>query len=199
MAHFKFADYFLENIRDHQQTIGSIAVLQTMIEKAVSEMTNSLNAGQKLIFCGNGGSAADSQHLAAEFTGRFTAERKPLAALALTTDSSALTCIGNDYSFDDVFSRQLAALGKSGDTLVAISTSGNSANVVKAVQVAKEMGIYTIGMLGKDGGKLSSLCHLNLLVPSTNTARIQEAHILIGHILCGAVERSLGLINYKTL
>ena len=151
------------------------------------------------MFCGNGGSAADSQHLAAEFTGRFTAERKPLAALALTTDSSALTCIGNDYSFDDVFSRQLAALGKSGDTLVAISTSGNSANVVKAVQVAKEMGIYTIGMLGKDGGKLSSLCHLNLLVPSTNTARIQEAHILIGHILCGAVERSLGLVNNKNL
>ena len=184
---------------DHQQTIGSIAVLQNMIEKAVSEMTNSLNAGQKLMFCGNGGSAADSQHLAAEFTGRFTAERKPLAALALTTDSSALTCIGNDYSFDDVFSRQLAALGKSGDTLVAISTSGNSANVVKAVQVAKEMGIYTIGMLGKDGGKLSSLCHLNLLVPSTNTARIQEAHILIGHILCGAVERSLGLVNNKNL
>jgi D-sedoheptulose 7-phosphate isomerase len=199
MAHFKFADYFSENIMDHQQTIGSIAVLQTMIEKAVSEMTCSLNAGQKLIFCGNGGSAADSQHLAAEFTGRFTAERKPLAALALTTDSSALTCIGNDYSFDDVFSRQLAALGKSGDTLVAISTSGNSANVVKAVQVAKEMGIYTIGMLGKDGGKLSSLCHLNILVPSTNTARIQEAHILIGHILCGAVERSLGLVNNKNL
>jgi D-sedoheptulose 7-phosphate isomerase len=170
-----------------------------MIEKAVSEMTNSLNAGQKLIFCGNGGSAADSQHLAAEFTGRFTAERKPLAALALTTDSSALTCIGNDYSFDDVFSRQLAALGKSGDTLVAISTSGNSANVVKAVQVAKEMGIYTIGMLGKDGGKLSAMCNLNLLVPSTNTARIQEAHILIGHILCGAVERRLGLVNNKTL
>jgi D-sedoheptulose 7-phosphate isomerase len=199
MAHFKFADYFSENIMDHQQTIGSIAALQTMIEKAVSEMTCSLNAGQKLIFCGNGGSAADSQHLAAEFTGRFTAERKPLAALALTTDSSALTCISNDYSFDDVFSRQLAALGKSGDTLVAISTSGNSANVVKAVQVAKEMGIYTIGMLGKDGGKLSALCHLNLLVPSSNTARIQEAHILIGHILCGAVERSLGLINNKTL
>ena len=199
MAHFKIADYFSENIMDHQQTISSIAVLQNMIEKAVSEMTNSLNAGKKLIFCGNGGSAADSQHLAAEFTGRFTAERKPLAALALTTDSSALTCIGNDYSFDDVFSRQLAALGKSGDTLVAISTSGNSANVVKAVQVAKEMGIYTIGMLGKDGGKLSSLCHLNLLVPSTNTARIQEAHILIGHILCGAVERSLGLVNNKNL
>ena len=194
MAQFEFSEYFEKNISEHQRTIHAISQLKDGVEKAVDQLSKCLNSGHKLIFCGNGGSAADSQHLAAEFTGRFSAERKPLAALSLTTDSSALTCISNDYSFEDVFSRQLLALGRPGDTLIAISTSGNSSNVVKAVRAAQDIGIYTIGLLGKDGGILNGLCDLSLVVPSTNTARVQEAHILLGHIFCGAVERKLDLL-----
>lgn len=145
------------------------------------------------MFCGNGGSAADSQHLAAEFTGRFIKDRKPLPALALSTDTSALTCIGNDCSFDDIFVRQVQALGKSGDCLIGISTLGNSANVISTIKACKSLGITTIELLGRDGGKLKNLCDLSVVVPSDVTARIQEAHILIGHTICGAVEQSLGL------
>ena len=147
------------------------------------------------MLCGNGGSAADSQHLAAEFTGRFSKDRPPIAAVALSTDTSALTCIGNDYSFNDIFARQVQALGKAGDCLIAISTSGNSANVLAAVAAAKSLGISTIGLLGRDGGKLKSQCDISIVVPSQVTARIQEAHILIGHSLCGAVELKLGLVS----
>jgi len=146
------------------------------------------------MLCGNGGSAADSQHLAAEFTGRFILDRKPLAALALSTDSSALTCIGNDYSFEEVFSRQVFGLGQNGDCLIGISTSGNSKNVIRAVQSANELGMHTIGLLGRDGGELASLCEISIIVPSKVTARIQEAHILIGHTICGAVEQTLGVV-----
>lgn len=149
---------------------------------------------KKLIICGNGGSAADSQHIAAEFTGRFIKDRPPIAVLALSTDTSALTCISNDYSFAEVFSRQLRALGQAEDCLLAISTSGNSENVIQAVLAAKEMRIKTIGLLGRDGGRLKDLCDCAIVVPSEITARIQEAHILIGHSICGSVEVGLGLV-----
>jgi D-sedoheptulose 7-phosphate isomerase len=136
----------------------------------------------------------DCQHLAAELTGRFIKDRKPLAAMALTTDTSALTCIGNDYAFEDVFQRQVLGLGRAGDCLIAISTSGNSKNVIQAVKAARSLGMHSIGLLGHDGGALHALCDHSILVPSTTTARIQEAHILIGHTLCGMVETSLGLV-----
>ncbi len=142
----------------------------------------------KILLCGNGGSAADCQHIAAEFTNRFMLERPPLPAVALTTDTSALTAIGNDYSFDEVFDKQLRALGRKGDALIAISTSGNSANVVKAIETARELGIMVIGLTGKDGGTMKSLCDHILIVRSENTALIQEVHITIGHILCRLVD-----------
>ena len=184
---------FLHNLRQHLALFQQLDALAPSIDQASQLIAERMRAGGKLMICGNGGSAADSQHIAAEFTGRFIEDRKPLAALALSTDSSALTCIGNDYSFAEVFSRQVGGLGRSGDCLIGISTSGNSANVIRAVEVAREMGITTIGLLGRDGGKLAALCDQSIIVPSQITARIQEAHILVGHTICGAVEQLLGL------
>jgi D-sedoheptulose 7-phosphate isomerase len=155
-------------------------------------MSEALRSGGKLMFCGNGGSAADSQHLAAELTGRFVNDRRPLAAIALSTDGSALTCIANDYAFEQVFERQVRGLGRAGDVLVAISTSGNSANVLRAAQAARELGLSVVGLLGRDGGQLKPLCDVAVVVPSDTTARIQEAHIFIGHALCALVEQTLG-------
>jgi len=148
-----------------------------------------LESGRKLLLFGNGGSAADAQHIAAEFVGRFVHERRALAALALTTNTSILTAVANDYGYEQVFARQIQAMGKAGDLAIGISTSGNSGNVCVAATVAKAMGLTTIGLTGCDGGLLASIvdCHLN--VPSRNTARIQEVHILIGHILCELVEK----------
>ena len=145
------------------------------------------------MFCGNGGSAADSQHLAAELTGRFIKDRRPLAAVALSTDTSALTCIGNDYSFDEVFARQVAGLGRKEDLLIGISTSVNSGNVIRAVEEAQKLGMQTLGLLGRDGGKLHGMCTHSIVVPHSVTARIQECHILIGHTLCGLIEQELCL------
>jgi D-sedoheptulose 7-phosphate isomerase len=145
------------------------------------------------MFCGNGGSAADSQHLAAEFTGRFVRDRRPLAAIALSTDTSALTSIANDYAFEEIFERQVDALGRPGDCLVGISTSGNSGNVLRAFAAARRHGMTTIGLLGRDGGRLAPLSDVRIVVPSITTARIQEAHIFIGHNLCALVERGLGV------
>ncbi|GAU09182.1 D-sedoheptulose 7-phosphate isomerase [Desulfoplanes formicivorans] len=142
----------------------------------------------KILLCGNGGSAADCQHIAAEFTNRFLLERPPLPALSLTTDTSALTAIGNDYGFDQVFEKQLRALGRTGDVLVAISTSGNSANIVNAVQAAREMGIVVVGLSGRDGGAMAPLCDYLLLVEDRNTPLIQEIHIAAGHLLCRLVD-----------
>jgi D-sedoheptulose 7-phosphate isomerase len=161
------------------------------LEKMVEKITECLERGNKILICGNGGSAADSQHFAAELVGRFKLERKGLPAIALTTDTSILTAIGNDYGFDQIFERQVEALGKEGDILVGISTSGNSENVIRAVKKAKEIGIYTIGLLGKSGGKLKDLVDLSLVVPSNNTPRIQECHVLIYHIVCEEVEKRL--------
>jgi D-sedoheptulose 7-phosphate isomerase len=153
-------------------------------EKIVQAFTND----HKLMLCGNGGSAADAQHIAAEFINRFEFERPPLPAIALTTDSSIITSIGNDYSFNDIFSKQVKAIGVEGDILMAISTSGNSANILSAAKAAKDMGIYVAGLAGNDGGKLKGLVDSCLIVNSTSTARIQESHILAGHIICKLVD-----------
>jgi len=185
---------YLHNLQEHLVLFESLHLLNDAVQQAIDACVSALQSGGKIMLCGNGGSAADSQHLAAEFTGRFSVDRKPLAALALSTDTSALTCIANDYHFDEVFSRQVRALGRSGDCLLAISTSGNSANVCKAVEAARSLGVHCIGLLGRDGGKLKNLCDVSIVVPSAITARIQEAHILIGHSLCGAIEQQLGLV-----
>ncbi len=180
-------------LRDHLELFGRLSVLGEAVRAASDRIAHSLSSGHKLLLCGNGGSAADSQHLAAEFTGRFVKDRTPLSAMALSTDTSALTCIGNDFGFDEVFSRQVTALGRPGDCLLAISTSGNSRNVIRAAEAAKAAGMHTIGLLGRDGGKLLALCDMSIVVPSATTARIQEAHIFIGHSLCAMVEEALGL------
>lgn len=184
---------FLRNLAEHQQLMTVLHDLEPAVAQAGQQLAKVLTQGGKIMFCGNGGSAADSQHLAAELTGRFIKDRRPLAAIALNTDTSALTCIANDYAFDQVFARQLTALARSGDALVAISTSGNSANVLRAVEAAKAAGVFTLGLLGRDGGQLRGLCDAAIVVPHQITARIQEAHILIGHTLCGLIEAELGL------
>ena len=184
---------FTQHLTQHRELFARLDAMAPDVARAAACMSDALRNGGKLMFCGNGGSAADSQHLASEFTGRFVNDRRPLAALALSTDSSALTCIANDYAFDQVFERQLRGLGRSGDVLVAISTSGRSANVQRAVQAAREGGIAVVGLLGRDGGTLKPLCDVALVVPSDTTARIQEAHIFIGHTLCAMVEQALGL------
>lgn len=184
---------FLDNLREHQSLFEGLAGLDAVVGAAAEAAAACLREGGKLLFCGNGGSAADAQHLAAELTGRFIKDRRPLAAIALSTDTSALTSIGNDYRFEEVFARPLRGLARRGDGLIAISTSGNSRNVIEAVHAARELGVVTIGLLGRDGGALRGLCDHPIVVPSMVTARIQEAHILIGHTLCGAVETALGL------
>ncbi|MBW1828303.1 MAG: D-sedoheptulose 7-phosphate isomerase [Deltaproteobacteria bacterium] len=155
------------------------------------KIAQAFTSDRKLMLCGNGGSAADSQHIAAEFVNRFMLERPPLPALALTTDTSIITCIGNDYSFDEIFSKQVKALGMEGDVLLAISTSGNSKNVLMAAKDARARGIYVAGLMGGDGGKLADQVDTALLVNSKVTARVQETHILAGHILCQLVDHVL--------
>lgn len=153
-----------------------------------NDMAERLKRGCRILVCGNGGSAADAQHFAAELSGRYVKERRALAGIALTTDTSALTAIGNDYGFDHVFSRQVEAIGRPGDLLVGISTSGNSADVIRAVESAKELGLRTLGLLGRDGGRLKNLCDDALVVPSPVTARIQEVHQMIYHFWCEAID-----------
>lgn len=184
---------FTDNLDEHRALFAGLDALNDVVAAAGAAWARALATGGKVMFCGNGGSAADAQHLAAELTGRFIADRRPLGGLALTTDSSALTCIANDYEFEHVFARQVVGLGRAGDCLVGISTSGNSGNVVRAFEAAREIGVVTVGLLGRDGGKLRALSDIAVIVPSQVTARIQEAHILIGHTLCGLVERELQL------
>jgi D-sedoheptulose 7-phosphate isomerase len=184
---------FGDHLAEHRALFAQLDGLAAEVQRAADRVAGALRSGGKVMFCGNGGSAADSQHLASEFTGRFVDDRRPLAALALSTDSSALTCIANDYAFDQVFERQLRALGRRGDVLVAISTSGRSANVLRAASAARELGIVVVGLLGRDGGSIKALSDVALVVPSQSTARIQEAHIFIGHALCALVEASLGV------
>ena len=175
-------------LEGHLATIKATFALEADIKKACETAVATLKAGGKILLCGNGGSAADAQHIAAELTGRYKTERGALAGIALTTDTSALTAIGNDYGYEFVFSRQLEALGREGDLLIAISTSGNSGNVIKALELARKIGIKTIGLSGRTGGAMNELCELNLVVPSNDTPRIQEMHIMIGHIICQAID-----------
>jgi D-sedoheptulose 7-phosphate isomerase len=167
------------------------AAHEDTIAAAAGAICSALEKGKKLLLFGNGGSAADAQHIAAEFVGRFLVERRPLAALALTTDTSILTAVGNDYGYDQVFVRQLRALGNPGDVALAISTSGNSANVCLAAATARQMGMIAIGLTGNDGGKLGREVDHHLNVPHRLAARVQEVHIMIGHILCDLVDKNL--------
>lgn len=176
-------------IQDHLAVIGELSTTCLPdIDKFARCCQQAILKENRVFFCGNGGSAADSQHLAAEFVGRFQKERRGLAAIALTTDTSILTAVGNDYGYDQIFARQVEALTKPGDIVVGITTSGNSPNIVAAIEAAKAVGAVTVGMTGKGGGKLAALCDVCVKVPSDITARIQEAHILIGHIVCQLVD-----------
>jgi len=173
----------------------SQSVIQTFIKTHTEQVitlsekiASAFLKDRKLLICGNGGSAADSQHMAAEFVNRFQLERPPLPAMALTTDTSVITSIGNDYAFEDIFSKQVKALGVEGDVLLAISTSGNSQNIVSAVKVARKQGLYTAALLGKDGGKIRKLVDMPLVVACNVTARTQEAHILAEHMICHLVD-----------
>lgn len=174
----------------HLQSAQKIFSLTEQIQKAASLLTQSLAQGRKILICGNGGSAADAQHFAAELTGRYKRERKGLAGIALSVDTSALTAIGNDYGFEFVFSRQVEALAQKGDVFFGISTSGNSANVLQAAKVARDIGCSIIGLSGRDGGKLNEICDINLIMPDNDTPRIQELHILVIHILCDIIEKA---------
>lgn len=159
------------------------------IHRAVNMVTDAFRNGNKILFCGNGGSAADAQHLAAEFSGRFYKDRHALPAEALHVNSSYMTAVANDYSFDVVYSRMINGIGQKGDVLVGLSTSGNSINIIKAIETAKEKGMHTIGFTGHSGGQLKDACDILLNVPSADTPRIQESHILLGHIICQLVEQ----------
>lgn len=161
------------------------------VEAAVSAIVSTFRKGGSVLFCGNGGSAADAQHLAAEFSGRFYYDRAPLNSEALHVNTSYLTAVGNDYSFDEVYARLVRAKGREGDVLVALSTSGNSGNILKAISAAHETGMLVIGMTGESGGKMKGSCDILLNVPSSDTPRIQEAHITLGHIICELTESSL--------
>jgi D-sedoheptulose 7-phosphate isomerase len=173
-----------------QQILTDEALLQT-IENAVSTIVRSFNAGNKVLFCGNGGSAADAQHLAAEFSGRFYKDRKALPSEALHCNTSYLTAVANDYSYDAIYSRIIDGIGNAGDVLVGLSTSGNSANIVKAFEAARSKAVITIGLTGSTGGQMKQVSDILLNVPSNDTPRIQESHIMIGHIICQLVEEQI--------
>ena len=173
---------FLNESADLKRQVAD--TLAPQILEAINTVRNSFQSGGKLLLMGNGGSASDAQHIAAEFIGRYKLERKPVPAIALTVDSSILTCVGNDYGFDSVFERQVQGLGRKEDTVIGISTSGNSENVVRGIAAAKDIGAATIGLLGKGGGTLKDMVDVSIVVPSSDTARIQEVHITIGHIIC---------------
>jgi D-sedoheptulose 7-phosphate isomerase len=185
------SQHFLDSIAVKQE---AEKLLPEQVARGIVAMTDCLRAGGKVMACGNGGSAADAQHFAAELIGRFERERQELAAIALTTDTSILTAVGNDYSYDDIFSKQVRGLGKAGDILMGISTSGNSKNVVKAIEAAKKMGIKIIALTGNGGGKIAGLLDaddIHLCAPSTRTARIQETHLVLLHALCDGVDHLL--------
>jgi D-sedoheptulose 7-phosphate isomerase len=162
-----------------------------LIGEVSKEITKTFKNGKKVLICGNGGSAADAQHIAAELSGKFYLDRKPLPVEALHTNSSFLTAVANDYSYDEVFSRSVRANGKAGDVLIAISTSGNSKNIIRAIEAAKDKKMITVGLTGENGGKMKNLCQYLIQIPSKDTPRIQESHILIGHIICEIVEKNI--------
>jgi D-sedoheptulose 7-phosphate isomerase len=191
------AAFFKGEFAEHRDvTARTEAALGNAFASLLAACAASLRGGGKIMFFGNGGSAADAQHLATELTIRYKANRKAIAALALTTDTSALTAAGNDLGFDEIFARQIEALGKKGDIAIAISTSGKSPNILKALRQAKAMGLVTAALSGKGGGDLAALADHLLVVPSDTTARIQEMHITLGQMLCGALEIELGLTKF---
>ena len=179
----------LKEISDnfHKLSETSIEEIDSSAEMIIQALLN----GNKVMFCGNGGSAADAQHLAAELIGRYRKNRNPIAGIALTTDSSSITAVGNDFSFDEIFSRQVEALGKEGDILYAISTSGNSENIIKSINLAKKLNIKTIGITGQDGGKIGPICDVIIKTPASRPDRIQEMHIAVGQIICEIIENRL--------
>jgi len=185
------AEIFLENLNSHKETAAKLDILAEAVGRAGDLIRETLANGGRVFFCGNGGSAADAQHLAAELTGRYLKNRAPMAGMALHCDSSALTAIANDFSFDDIYLRQVKAHGRAGDLLIGISTSGNSKNVLNAMAAAREIGMKTVAMTGETGGKMAEIADVLLNVPSTFTPRIQEMHILIGHTLCEIAEKEL--------
>jgi D-sedoheptulose 7-phosphate isomerase len=188
MHNQEYINAYIGEVRNCFQKLEQLA---PEIGVAAAQLVECLANGGRLFLCGNGGSAADAQHIAAELVGRFKKERKALPAIALTTDTSAITAIANDYEFDRIFSRQLRGLARSGDMLVAISTSGNSGNILKAVDAASEMGVLTLALTGAAGGKLAQVCDTAVQVPSDETSHIQEMHIAVGHMLCAIVEDAL--------
>ncbi len=178
----------IKSYNDHLDTLSKSKNQLKELESIAAVCKSALSNGNKVLFCGNGGSAADSQHLAAELVGRYKKERKSLPSIALTTDTSIITAIANDYEYNTIFSRQVEGLGNEGDVLIGISTSGNSKNVIEAIKLANQKGIITVGFTGNEGGQMAEICKYMFNVPSNITARIQEMHILAGHILCELIE-----------
>jgi D-sedoheptulose 7-phosphate isomerase len=195
MTAFDIETFWDSETREHLNAAQmTFASLQPVFGQWLAQGVRTVQGGGKILFFGNGGSASDAQHLATELTVRFIKDRAPIPAIALTTDTSALTAIGNDLGFDHLFSRQVDALGRKGDMAVGISTSGNSPNVLKALWTARDRGLVTVGLAGRDGGKMHDCCDIMIVVPSQVTARIQEMHITLGHLFCGGLEQSLGLV-----
>ena len=180
----QFDEHLGVSIKSKNNLIDDIVIISKVVIKTIK-------SGNKLIFCGNGGSAADSQHIAAEFVGRFKKERKGLPAIAITTDTSIITAIGNDYGYDKTFQRQIESIANKGDLLFGITTSGNSLNVINGIKAAKKIGCKTVGFSGNNGGEMKKYCDLSIIVPSNDTARIQEIHILIGHIICEITDQKI--------
>ena len=186
----QISDILNDSFNNIQKVINDKGLV-TEIEIVTTKIIQAFKDGNKLLLCGNGGSASDAQHIAAELSGRFIKERKPLYAEALHVNSSYMTAVSNDYGFESTYSRMLEAIGKKGDVLIALSTSGNSENVINAVKMANSLGMLSVGMSGAMGGKIKDLCQHNIIIPSSNTARVQEAHILVGHIFCQIIEEQL--------
>ena len=184
------SDILNDSLNNLQKVISDKGLILE-IETITTKIIKAFKDGNKLLLCGNGGSASDAQHIAAELSGRFIKERKPLYAEALHVNSSYMTAVSNDYGFESTYSRMLEAIGKKGDVLIALSTSGNSENVVNAVKMANSLDMLSVGMSGATGGKIKELCQHNIIIPSSNSARIQEAHIIVGHIFCQIIEEKL--------
>ncbi|WP_118951250.1 D-sedoheptulose-7-phosphate isomerase [Taibaiella helva] len=190
----RIADIIEQSIKVKQQVLADEQLIAT-VNEVTEKIITAFSSGNKVLFCGNGGSAADAQHLAAEFSGRFYTDRNPLPSEALHCNTSYLTAVANDYGYELVYSRLLKGMGKAGDILVGLSTSGNSANILKAFELAKEMGVITVGFTGESGGKMKPLCDYLINIPSNDTPRIQECHITIGHIICQLTEERLFLVS----
>ena len=186
--------FITEYLEEHQKVLAELKSSAGVIQRAAKRCITALANGHKLLICGNGGSAADAQHMAAELVGRFVNDRPALAAIALTTDTSALTAIANDYGYDEVFSRQVAGLANAGDVLIAISTSGSSSSVLIACEQARALGCDVVGLTGRDGGALKGFCDTTVVAPAVDTAHIQECHIVVVHLLCALIEQGLELV-----